>query len=845
MRIQSFAFSAALLAALLSSVGAQASSDDLPIIEHERRQDQESRLQSFGSDLLGDQIDPATGALTFEQTDVVLPGNSHLEVAVRRRRSQGYYYRHDVQAEFGDWTLLAPRINVISGPTAWTGARCSASQDVTLPPHVAGQSGSPQIYYNRDYSEGVVLDVPGAGSQQILWPYAGLSIPQFPVGTAHVTVENWRFLCNVTANDGGEGFTGIAPNGDTYRFDRLITRPYKSLGTVGGATELARNRNYLAATLVTDVNGNTVSYTYDSFGRLTQISANDEINSIERRVITISYQGASQLVHQVTANGRTWTYTYAASTWNGIDELDEENPAQSAQLATVTLPNSTAWTFQLDGMEGEPNGGLLCHQLGSTLTVTHPNGAMGTFQTFHKRHRQSLNLLTPYSKLCPGTPDETVPLGQPVPVYTGAAFKSLSVISKTITAPGASPATWTYGYENDAGNPINNVPPGPACVSGEPCNTNWTTVQEPNGRHLTYYHYWTAEWGVECTQSSCPNTILPPGSPLGGKLARLEVREGGPTGTLLEKTDYQYFLEGSGPEAFGKTFARTGFVAFTMTNPTRTDVVTINRNGDTFTTDNNFNTTFSSSSYSWGFPTNVTETSSTAPSLSRTTDTVYTHNTTKWVLGLPSTLTKNSKLFDSYTYDSLGRVDTHSKFGALAESFSYSAAAGQLGTVATYTDGHSPPHTWTLSEWKRGKPERIVRPGGLGTFTREVNEDGWVTKETDYRGMVFNFGYDTATGWLTLVDRPAPFNDTTISYSNLSTGIVATSTRGTKIITATHDGYLRPTHVKTEATDGSAVTNYVKTSYDGLGRTTFQSWPSTSASPVMASTRPMTRCRGR
>lgn len=187
MRIRSLAFSAALLAASLSSAAAQAPNSDLPIIEYERRQDQESRLQSFGSDLLGDQIDPATGALTFEQTDVVLPGNSHLEVAVRRRRSQGYYFKDDVQAEFGDWTLLAPRINVISGPTAWTGARCTASQDVTLPPHVSGQGGSPTIYYNHDYSEGVVLDVPGAGSQQILWPLGGFPA-QFPVGTAHVTV---------------------------------------------------------------------------------------------------------------------------------------------------------------------------------------------------------------------------------------------------------------------------------------------------------------------------------------------------------------------------------------------------------------------------------------------------------------------------------------------------------------------------------------------------------------------------------------------------------------------------------------------------------------------------------
>lgn len=116
-------------------------------------------------------------------------------------------------------------------------------------------------------------------------------------------------------------------------------------------------------------------------------------------------------------------------------------------------------------------------------------------------------------------------------------------------------------------------------------------------------------------------------------------------------------------------------------------------------------------------------------------------------------------------------------------------------------------------------------------MTRVIDDDGRVTSVTDGRAITTNFSYNPI-GWLTLIDRPAPFDDSTIIYSGLGSSVQQVETRGAKKETISYDGMLRPVLVKTEATDGSATNSYVKTTYDAFGRTTFESWPSSSPSPT-------------
>lgn len=59
------------------------------------------------TDLFGETIDLNTGAVSFQQTDVSLPGNSSLPVEVRRI-FRGASYAHHTSLNFGDWQLAIP-----------------------------------------------------------------------------------------------------------------------------------------------------------------------------------------------------------------------------------------------------------------------------------------------------------------------------------------------------------------------------------------------------------------------------------------------------------------------------------------------------------------------------------------------------------------------------------------------------------------------------------------------------------------------------------------------------------------------------------------------------------------
>ncbi|MEY3251388.1 MAG: Rhs family protein [Pseudomonadota bacterium] len=675
-----------------------------PWVEWEQRLDAEQRLTAFGPDLLGDQIDPNTGAISFEHTDVSLPGNSKLEVSLRRRLSQGYLYGEGVNAEFGNWEHLVPRIVAISRSSGWTASRCNNTFNTSFP--VIPQVGSypVQYLYNGDYSNGVKLEMPGQPSQQVLELPQGA---QWPAERRYTTTEDWYFTC-IGASDGGQGFLGHAPNGNKVRFDRYINHAYRPLGVLMStrSTGTPRSKSILAATEVTDVHGNWVRYTYDTAGRLTRIHANDG------RELQLTYTGASKLVSRVTANPastrpRTWIYSYRNTSggkpyWEGGGRINIQS------LGSVTQPDGRAWTFQLDDMFQEPTPGE-CNTDPSPLVVTHPYGVTGTFQLMEARHRKGLNWWMQQLFDCPN--GEPSPPGPANPAWVSAQIDTISVYSKQLSGPGMATATWTFQYEFDAS------PPGSS--ASDPTNT--TVVTQPDGSVIHYKHLWSE-------------------GDFGGKLVRKEIRQAS-EGPLLEVTTYTYRAEARP----GYTFAEFGSPArgsFMRQRPERT---TIERGVDWYRTDYTYDPNFSSATYSFGKPTLVTETSNTAPGLARTTATAYLHDKPLWILGLPTTVTRNGKLFDSYTYDALRRVHTHSRFGTLKGTFAYHSAAGQQGMVASYTDGLG--HAYSLTGWMRGKPQTVGRPDGT-TFSRVVDGNGWVTQETDGRNITTGVLYNPA-GWLT------------------------------------------------------------------------------------------------
>jgi RHS repeat-associated protein len=779
-----------------------------PWIEYEQRMNQDQRLTAYGPDLLGDAIDPNSGQITFEQTDISLPGNSKLEVSLRRRVTQGPLYGEGVNAEFGNWQYVVPRVVAIGRWAGWTGQRCSASLDTSFPPIPRASSFPVQYLDNWQYSNGVLLEVPGMPSQQMLKKLA--QAVQFPAAANWTTAEDWYFTCNVTASDGGQGFMAYAPDGLRYRFDRFIKHDFRPIGVLLSAKSAgtSRSKNMLMATEVTDANGNWVRYTYDASGRLTRIYSNDG------REINLTYQGASKLVYQAKANlggaTRTWTYSYR-NTWQSKPYWEGGGSWNTQSLGTVTQPDGRSWIFELDGMFAEPTPGECSTSFALDLRVTHPYGVVGTFVLTEARHRFALHDVMEYTLDCPSGEPEPPP--NPDPTYVTMLADTMSVFTKKLEGPGISPAIWTFTYELDQG------PPGTS--GADP--TNWTKVLQPDGTEITYYHRW--EYGALGGMLFRKETRRVPGAyPLEVIEHRALDAQGNPT------TTPSYIQEALTGVTFGAIASTVGAARI------RPDIITIMRGHelfagqfDTFTTNYDYDSTFSSPTYSFGKPIQVTETSSTAPGLSRTTINTYLSYKTAplWLVALPDTVTQNGKLFDDLGYDALGRLETRSRFGTLVATYTYHTADPQKGSVATYKDALNA--TYLLSSWKRGKPQSVMRPDGT-TLSRVVDDNGWVTSETDGRNVTTGFSYNLM-GWMVGVDRVAPFADTSISYSGAGTSLQAVHTRGIQRTTVYYDGMLRATDVVSDSTNGSVAAVYERSAYNILGQVTFKSLPSASASP--------------
>jgi YD repeat-containing protein len=132
-----------------------------------------------------------------------------------------------------------------------------------------------------------------------------------------------------------------------------------------------------------------------------------------------------------------------------------------------------------------------------------------------------------------------------------------------------------------------------------------------------------------------------------------------------------------------------------------------------------------------------------------------------------------------------------------------------------------------LRSWKRGVPREVQRADGQ-TLYRSVDDNGWTSAITDWRGNVTNYTYDSV-GRLTAIDNAAPWDDTTIAYTYSGSNLIQTQTFGSERTTTTYDAMLRPRQQLKESLNGSGGKIYVETNYDPMGRVVFTSLPSTFA----------------
>lgn len=721
---------------------------------------------SLGPDAFGDQTDFYSGATTFLVTDVSLPGNSDLPVALQRSL-KAYDDGMDTSiyslpATFLTWTRFeVPYLSGIFKHNAgWvstdlhdpTQQRCSITAG---PPAVSQSSGKAETWEREEYWHGNHLVLPGGASQGL-----ATALPTDPNrpsdGATYrwVTKENWYFSCLPTTQNGvaGEGFLAVAPDGKKYYFDRVVK--WRALAALwktsldGDPTVLSRDEYRILVTRIEDRFGNWVTYAY-SGNDLTTITANDG------RQLTLSYVAPGGQLASVSDGARTWTYDYTSGT-------------------RVTHPDSSVWRSSVSGSgvhRRQPSGCTDTSQRysgESIITIEHRAGAVGTF-TFRPL-RRGLSYV-PY-----GPPGNSC--SRPSKVLDGIAL-----YSKAISGTGLSGLSWSYTY-----GPANDCYTNQSsdCTSTSPV-TRYVDVSGPDN---TFFRY---TFGNKWRDTD--GTLL-------------STETGSFAANILRNESLTW-----------ETFPAPGVVHYSAGDMFHPAIIrvpatrTITQNGGTYTT-----------AYSardpYLRPQTVTE--SGPNSTSRTTQYTYYNNQSKFVIGeLASSSSPGRSM--SRTFDANANVSSVTTDG-VATSYTYHAD----GNVATITYPRSLVHSF--SDYKRGIPQAVSQPEGInlsslvsnaGFVTSQTDGEGNTRSYTrDPLGRVtsvdFPIGNDSATSYtgVTKSVRTTTRGSLveTVSYDALWRP--TTVTRGGIATSYSYDADGRVTF-ESYPGGGTAGTHYA---YDALGR---------------------------
>lgn len=450
--------------------------------EYDRLIESRQAVAALSADnVFGDSVDLYSGILSFTATDVSLPGNDKLPVAVTRKftvtNREGY---PGYSNSFADWELDIPHVSGVFAPS-WHDNRC----DTAKPPSAAG------VVLADEFWAGNQADMPGGGEMlqvSSTWPKPSTGGPY-----KWVTAGNTYFSCLASIVNGtGQGFLAIASDGTKYWFNymaRTAEPEYTyhginySPGVEPFSYTVSRYKVSLYATRVEDRFGNWVTYTYTNTAtqplKITQIASSDG------RTITFQYN-ASGFVSSVSDGLHSWTYTY-----------------QSGSLATVTLPDASRWQMAFGGLAnaliqysaGDPRNCFTRDAIISgdyTGTITHPSGATATYTVgpvrFGRTHVPAV--CRNYTANMPNTYDPNGKNDDYLFIPFGAW--SLALKSRQISGPGLTTGLWTYAW---TGGPSSwQYPPGethpickqsncldPVCVSDDCANSRSVTITEPDG----------------------------------------------------------------------------------------------------------------------------------------------------------------------------------------------------------------------------------------------------------------------------------------------------------------------------------------------------------------------------
>ncbi len=745
---------------------------------------------------LGDTYDPASGSVGFSVTDVSLPGNFALPVAFTRTFNVGAGRTFSSTTEsVGGWSIDVPYIRAhyidasgishvnVTTYEGWSGGEECSGDVLTFGARHPSSTGSWEAVSPDEWWAGKFLHIPGQVSENLIvgsGTYAG----------HQVTSTNHKITSCFARAGGGEGIEVTGPDGTRYRFDYSINR--ESAGTTA-AMGNARKTRYLLATQVTDKFGNTVNYNW-SGEKLDSIVASDG------RRIDLSY--VNDRLSTVTANGRTWQYAYqTVDLGSGINHL---------RLRTVTRPDNRKWTYsgsfykqrapRTKVQSGSFDVAWLCEKnvlvsegdTRRTFVVTTPEGATITYTVDDIFHGTAN--VNPYYE----------------DIMGNLTFKNVhcnvrqNLLKRRVTF-GSEVYEWNYTYSQNEGRYLSSDPKGAlanSSLSGNPSVSfihsrpatvasatvvKTTTEDGPNGK-VVYYVNRDALSRAE------------------GKVVAEDYFDNTATPRLLKRVEYDF----SGGSNWGSYCSVLSSYDGENECFKKNNLQTLDYrvNGTEFKTilyDAGGAATSYTSEHSdfdfYGFHQLVKEHNSYSSKQRFTRDTV-SHDLTNWVLGQPTTTEVSGTLAGPYTqvqrteYQALSASGLYSNILVPQRYFRF--GLHQRTFVSYHTDGNLKKvqlplgNRWVeFSSYKRGQAQAVTAPKATGSgtqvFSRVVDNNGWVTSETDFRGNTTNYLHDDI-GRLTEIRQANTYwLPTTVDYGWLTSG---------EVVPGTYVGMLKQTVTK-------------------------------------------------
>lgn len=558
---------------------------------------------------------------------------------------------------------------------------------------------------------------------------------------------------------GASAMEVTAPDGTRYTMDRF---------------DNFQEEPALLATRIEDVHGNwiAIDYAQNSLGinYVTQIRRSEDGVVATFQYEDLNTQGIA--ISSIIAGNQTVVYEY--------DPIPGFMLANYKQLVRATRPDGRSWEYSYNPKMPDPNpnddipeDGMASYSL---VSVTYPFGA-------HIAYAYQ------YVTFDPGAP----------------ADRTTSIHSKTVSGGGVTPGIWTYQFAPHS-TPYDDG-------QGGQLRYDVTTVTAPEAIYV-YKHY-----GKDF-RSGGPGVMFFTRPSFVGLLNLKETWSRGPGSRLLERVANSWGQRKISNEDY---WHGAGYRDWWRDDGTYAPVLA----GEYVSRDNAISATYAHARLYFDFdqfgnPGRVYSHSSVTSQPSHQVLHTYYNDVTRWIIGVPDDETHQKIVDEQETtlgtiereINVLGQVTRVVEFGEETR-YTYTST-GDLHTVRDARNNLT-----TYGNYKRGIAQSEQRPESV-SITRVVNNNGTLRSETDGRGNLTAYTYDSLHR-LASIDYPIKA-DVSVVYENGTGSYRRVLTRSNYRQTETINDFGET--VRVERRDLTSLATIVRTSsFDSFGREIFSSYP--------------------